>query len=507
MRSLQDILKELSLMEVKSFEKFLKSPYYNKSKKLKILFREIRKFYPEFTDTKYTPEYLSKKISPSLKYNPSTFRGLIADLQTQLEDFLIIQQLSKNDFDRKIYLLKALVSMKNDGLFNFHLRKAFVDLEKEGIDSNYYYNKSYLELLKFNNNKINRKEKSEKNIKQNLNILISYIINLTNFFITEVINSHLKFIIEESKFKAANQKTILLKIIESIDINKISLLVKEVDKNNFTMDLYLNLFLSFRNIENQQYYLNYKKLIAKHSGSVSKDELSYHYSMLISYCMLMTSYNKNKIFFDKELFSIYNTFLKEKLFINNKTKYINEELFRNILMLSLRLKKFEWAADFISTYSKYLHPKKVKNILNLSMAEYHYHLGSFTLSFEELNKTFDYLKEIKEELFIIKYDIKILYLMLYYDLGYVGNLITHLNNYRKFLFRNNLITDERKAIFNKFLNILEKMIYLKEGDPKINITNLNLEILKLKNFNYKEWLSDKLQAYTASITTTKLKQG
>lgn len=490
-------------MEVKSFEKFLKSPYYNKSEKLKILFREIRKFYPEFTDTKCKPEYLSKKISPSLKYNPSTFRGLIADLQTQLEDFLIIQQLSENDFDRKIYLLKALVSKRNDGLFNIHLKKAFDDLEKEGIDSNYYYNKSYLELLKFNNNKINGKEKSEKNIKQNLNILISYIINLTNFFITEVINSHLKFIIEESKFKAANKKTVLLQIIESIDINKISLLVKEVDKNNFTMDLYLNLFLTFRNIENQQHYLNYKKLIAKHSGSVSKDELSYHYTMLISYCML----NKNKMFFDKELFSVYNTFLKEKLFVNNKTKYINEELFRNILMLSLRLKKFDWAAGFISTYLKYLHPKKIKNILNLSMAEYHYHVGSVTLSFKDLNNAFDYLKEIKEELFIIKYDIKILYLMLYYDLGYVENLLTQLNNYRKFLFRNNLITDKRKKIFNKFLNILEKMVYLKEGDPRINITNLNLEIIELKNFNYKEWLLDKLQEYTASITSTKLKQG
>lgn len=83
--------------------------------------------------------------------------------------------------------------------------------------------------------------------------------------------------------------------------------------------------------------------------------------------------------------------------------------------------------------------------------------------------------------------------MIYYDLGYFENLITLLKNYRKFLYRNFLIQSERRRKLNKFLNVLEKLVYLKEGDPKIDIAKLNIDIAKLKNYNYHAWLLNKVQ--------------
>jgi len=57
-----DTLREFSFREIKGFERFISSPYHNKSKKLIILFEEIKKYYPSFTNKKLTKEYLSKKI-------------------------------------------------------------------------------------------------------------------------------------------------------------------------------------------------------------------------------------------------------------------------------------------------------------------------------------------------------------------------------------------------------------------------------------------------------------
>lgn len=236
------------------------------------------------------------------------------------------------------------------------------------------------------------------------------------------------------------------------------------------------------------------------------DELSYHYSMLISYCMIKNSLFENELY-DTELFKIYNSFLKRKLFLDKKTKHIDDGLYRNILILSLRLKKFSWAFCFIKNYSKFLHPEKSKNLINLSFAQYYYQIGSHNNSSILLNKAFNYLKEIQEESFIIKYDIRTLYLMLYYDLGYTENLIEQLNNYRKFLHRNDLVTNERKKQLNKFLNILEKLTYLREGNPAIDLEKLNLDIMRLKKFNYQGWLLDKVQEYNMRIPYSKLKMG
>ncbi|MBK8551996.1 MAG: hypothetical protein IPL53_13395 [Ignavibacteria bacterium] len=355
-------------------------------------------------------------------------------------------------------------------------------MEKNGIDNTYYYTKSLLEICNFNNNIINKSERSAKNIESDVTSVSNYIIYITNFFVSEVINSHLKLVVEEFKFNIGKKADFSLGLIESIDINKISQHIKKVDKNNFILDLYLQLFLSFQSIEDKQSYFNYKSTISKYYKKLSRDELAYHHSMLISYCLIQNSISQNKSNSDNELFGIYSTFLKEKLFIGKKSKYINEDLYRNILLLSLRLKKYDWAFDFISHYSKFLHPGKHKNIVNLAYAEYYYNLGSDNNSVTDLNKAFNYLKEIKEESLILKYDIKILYLMLYYDLGYIENLLSQLNNYRQFLCRNLLVTDKRKERLNKFLNILERLTFLKEGHPKIDIRKIEFRHSKIKKF-------------------------
>ena len=131
-----DLLREFSNEEMKSMELFLNSPYHNKSKKLKLLFIEIKKFYPSFTNVMLTNEYLIKKISPSLKYNDSTFRNLIADLQILIEKFLTVEQVFVIKYDQDIFLLKSLIGKNQSKLFETHLRKTLNILEKNGKTAN-----------------------------------------------------------------------------------------------------------------------------------------------------------------------------------------------------------------------------------------------------------------------------------------------------------------------------------------------------------------------------------
>lgn len=275
-------------------------------------------------------------------------------------------------------------------------------------------------------------------------------------------------------------------------MNYIAKTLEKIDCDSYIIELYSNLLLAFQNLNSFEHYKRYKKQLFKLLDFLSRDEISYHYSMLISYCILSNSISENKYEFDKELLKVYETFLKRKYFIDKKAKFINEELYINILQLSLRLNKYNWCINFIKYYSKHLHPQKKKNILNLSYAEYFFQIGSIGKTEKYLNKAFNHLKEIKEESFIIKYNLRSLYVMVYYDLGYYDEVIFQLTNYKKFLIRNSLVTQERKKRIFDFTNLVEKFVYIKEGDSRINISDLHSRILSDKNLIRRDWLLNKI---------------
>jgi hypothetical protein len=486
-----DLLKEFSDKEIKKMESFLKSPYHNKNNKVILLFSEIRKYYPLFNSRNLTKEKLSKKVNPDIKYNDSTLRNLMSVLLKCIEEFLIMEELNKNKPEKRLMLSKSYLEKNQDILFEKNSKEISKLLETGGRDSVYYYNKSLLDVQNLNFNLINKTQKSPKIILSNQEIRISYAVNVFIHYITELINTYIKIRINETKFNHGKKKNFLQILVEKTDLEQLSDLLKSESNEYFIVELYSNLLLAYQNLNSGKNFKKYKDFFFKYINRLSRDEISYHYSMLISYCILSNSLDDSKNNYDTELLKIYESFLKGKFYSDNKSNVIDEELYKNILRLAFRLKRFKWALTFITVYSKYLHPGKKENIIKLSYAEYYFYLGSHLKSKKILNESFEYIKEIREESFLLKYDVKSIYLMLYYDLQYDDSLINQINNYRKFLNRNKLVTKEKKANLNIFLNALEKLVTMREGNLRMNISDLKSESDKLKNNNYRNWLLEK----------------
>lgn len=487
------ILRGFSSKELKRLELFLNSPYHNKSEKIVKLFNEIKKYHPKYTSDDLTNEYLSRRINPGLKYNDATMRSLLSVLFVCIEEFICLEEINKTYPEKEIFLLRSFVQKRHDFNFNKHLEKLERHLENEGVDSDFLYIKSLIEMNKFNFNLSNYRQKTSLSIENNNQILISYVICIINYFVAELINSYIKTIIIETKFNSDFDSNIPLKIIKSINLNEILETLKITDKNNFILEIYLNLFYAFQNPYDASHYSKYKALVLKNSKYLSPDEISFHFSMLIDWCMLNNSLPKSNFNSDNELFRVYKIFLKNKYFIDKKSKYIDEDLYRNILLIALRLKKYNWILNFIESYSKYLHPDKKNNLVNMSYAEYYYQAGSSKKSVKILNKAFNYLTKLQEESFIIKYSIKSLYIKLYYDLKYFDKIIFQIVNYRKFLKRNELVTEIRKKKTDVFLNIIEKLVYIREGNPQFDISDLQAEVAINKDIDHRDWLLKKIE--------------
>ncbi len=102
-----NLLKEFSRKEILQLEYFLKSTYHNKSKKIILLFKEIKKYYPDFKSVKLTKEGLSLKVNPGLKFKESTLRDLMSGLLRCIEEFLIFEEMNRNHTDKLFLLLKS----------------------------------------------------------------------------------------------------------------------------------------------------------------------------------------------------------------------------------------------------------------------------------------------------------------------------------------------------------------------------------------------------------------
>lgn len=490
--NLLTLLKEFSKEELKNFETFIDSPFHNKSKKLLNIFREIKKFYPDFSDKKLTKQYLYRKVYSPFNFHDSTIRDTMSGLLKLAGEFLTFEELKKTNAEKAGIYLKVMIEKKQPVLFEKQIRKLNSELDKEGIDSNFFYTKGRMEMNKFNFNIINRLKNTSKLIESNEEIIISYIVYLLNHFITEVTNAFLNLYIYESKFKLTNYVDIVSNLFNNLNLNKAVDIFRKANKHNFILDIYSKLFMTFKEIGNEKHYFKYKILFLKYSEFLSKDENSFHFSMLISYCIYKTSSGNNESIFYKELFKLYDLFLTKKLFIDNKTRYFEEDLFRNILLTALRLKKNKWVLDFINEYIKFLHPEKKANLLHLSYTEFYIFGGSKSFN---VDKAFKHLNEIKDESFINKYDIKSLYLMLYYDLNYYDSAYTLIKNYNKFLRRNKLVAKKRKIKINNFLNLYEKLMFYKEGDFRVNISDVKSDILDSNDLEHKEWLLKKVDEF------------
>ena len=95
---------------------------------------------------------------------------MISQLLKLIQEFLTIEGLKKNFFEKGKLLLNALIEKNQNDLFEKNMKLTSDELDRRGIDGLYYFNNSILLSLKINNDSINHFQKTQKI----LNIVIQF---------------------------------------------------------------------------------------------------------------------------------------------------------------------------------------------------------------------------------------------------------------------------------------------------------------------------------------------
>src|SRR5437773_7442006 len=102
--SLVQILKSLTVEEMREFDKFVHSPFHNNRSEVTRFFDEIKKYYPDFENKDFSKEKVYSKLYPGKKYRDDVVRRLTSNLFKAGEDYCSYKMYRKDPMDYNKYL-------------------------------------------------------------------------------------------------------------------------------------------------------------------------------------------------------------------------------------------------------------------------------------------------------------------------------------------------------------------------------------------------------------------
>lgn len=467
-----EILGKFTPKEMKEFDEYVHSPFFNKNQSVIQFFDYLRKQYPIFEPGKINKKVIYSSIFPGVEYNDGFMRTLMSGLCTLAENYLSYLRYKSNKFVDKHFLLFELNNRELNRLFERNYKAISKQLKNEQTkDADYFYNKYNIDFENFFYLHRINPDKLEKIIPQSG--VEEVFDSLTFYYIIQSMDQYLYLlnIMEMYKFRfKIDQFEKILKILESDKY------IKEP-----AVKLYYNLIMLFLKEDNHSYFYETLEHLKEHGNDLNKDYIHEAYLNLKNYCRRKIQKEENQ--FLKELFDIYKIELEQKIYAMQ-----NEMSFRyytGVIETALKLKEHEWTREFIEKYKPELTEDSRENTYRYALALYEFDVKNFESALELLSKV-----KYNDVYHKLKY--RSLLLMLYYELDYTDLLFSQMDSFNHFLLNDALISHERKEYYSNFLKFIKAISTNKDREKKLEPGQIKCRVLENPAVYNKEWLLEKI---------------
>jgi hypothetical protein len=136
-----DVIKTFSKEEIKSFNDFVRSPFFNKEKVLIRLADYLLQYYPVYSSPEIEKERVFSRLYPGKRYNAGLMRNVISDLLRLAEGFLSMKNFQSDNIKKELHVLEEFYNRKLWKHFQKQKEKTDNELEKNGIKNRLYFEK------------------------------------------------------------------------------------------------------------------------------------------------------------------------------------------------------------------------------------------------------------------------------------------------------------------------------------------------------------------------------
>lgn len=459
------ILKEFDRIEQNRFRKYLTSPYFNRDQALVQLYDLLINDVNGGNGIELEKEVIWKQLNLGSSYNDTRFRKYCSDLLKLAEGFLAQEVFEERPMQKSINLINAVGKKKLDKLFNSTMRTAQRISEKQPFKSaSFFYDqyeieKNYYEMAQ---HELKRAKKSNlEKISNKLDI----------FYLSEKLRLHCE-VLSRRRYSSFDYSLHLmdeiLDGIEKYDLQSIPAIA-----------VYYQIHLMLTDPETIEHYFKLKKLLAKHGFIFPKNESISLYHSAINYCI--QKLNKGNQSFLDELFDLYNDLVeKEKIFNGELSPWT----FRNLIVVALRLGKYDWSVEFINQNSQDIHETYRENAVTFNLATVYFYQKKYL-------QVLELLQEVEYDDPSYNLNSKAMLLATYYELEEIEPLYSLFESFRVYLNRKKDLPEDRKSLYKNLIKYTKKLTKLMPGDAK-SLEKLKQEVNSTKNIASIGWLKEKI---------------
>ena len=425
-------LKSLDKKEIRRFEEFVQSPFFNKSEDATTFCIAILKFAPDFSSPQLKKEKFIKKHTLDEKRLPY----LLNQSMTLFEEFLAFLSLEKDEAQRSIYRMDQFLQRNLDSLFQAESKKLKKSLDAENQPLSHYET-----LLKVN--------EKELEFGASTNIR-AYQESLQ----TTVDSLDLHYLLMKLRYSAAilNQQAIIASGYEIRFLEEIQTYLEKEQIENVEIRIYFHIVRMLQN-NTEEDFEALKKLLRDQGKKLQKSTLREVYAFALNFCIRQT--RQGKLNYQDELFQLYQVLVDQKVLLENG--HISPWHYKNIVTSGLRTKSYDWTLNFIESHKSKLPESHRSNAYTYNLANFHYAQKNYDKGMRLLNQV-----EFDDP--FLNISAKVLLAKMYFEENELEALYNLLESFRKFLERNKQVAENVIDANKNFIRHCRQLMRMHEGD-------------------------------------------
>jgi len=471
--NLIELFRTLSSSEIKELGEFVKSPYFNKNEKDITLYNVLKKFYPAFDSVSLKKEKIFAKIYSGEKFKDSTLRLLIFYLYECAKKYLQVKSNQRDSLTSNINLIRDLIERgllkEAEKAINENTKALESCIHK---DEEYFWNKYLNDDVRLVHQERLYAGRYEKYMTGS--ILDELPKSLTDNYLLRLLKLYTVVLNANALFKTKLNVNYYKNILDSFDRNYFK------DRPILLVYYYAARMLEFPEDENN--YYEFKKLVLTHEDKFDIEALLDLYINLENYCVRRGRIGRGK--FDKELFEIYKIEIGKKLYLEDGS--MGSYFYKSAATTALMIHETEWAEKFIEEY-------RDKLLQGFRDPAYYHCYARIAIYRKDYNKALEYLSKIKTDEVYLKAESRLLFAVVYYELGIEDSLYYLLDTMRHFFKNDKYMADDRNDFYAFFVRFLNKLSSIKHKDSLDDLEEFKHKVNSTERLFYKNWLLEKIE--------------
>lgn len=473
--ALVELLKSFSAEEWKRFERFLKSPYFNRSKLLLRLFRFLQRFQPQLDSHRLTKERAFTAVyGKKAPYRESKVNDLMYSLKGLAERFLVHQELEEQP-DRMNQQLALSLARRPVPypVFEKAARQAVDALEQRPESLDKHWALLWLHHLMYHHlGRPAAHDAPPQDLHRAMEELDQLYLYGKFRYSTELL-SRRRYLEEESPILLLNHcMDAMAQGCKHHDLAKL---------HYWLVQLYLDDC-------GDEAYREAKKLLLPNLDKMGPMERMSAYLILLNYTI--QSSNEGQATWAEEMLEWHKLGLEEG-FLLHEGKML-KSTFMNIAINAAALKEFVFATQFIAGYKTQLRPEDQEEAILMAKAFLFFHQGGYAEANALLQGAPDYSVAFKIRAYSLQ--LRCLYEFYRENSSYQSTLLAACSRFSYYLKNDANWAASKKKAYHHFILVLKKIVKYREDRDKTPQKRHKLKntLEHYQPLNLKEWLQEKV---------------